>query len=298
MRVFVTGASGFVGSAIVEELLGAGHEVIGLARSDAAAASLAAVGAEVHRGDLRDPESLRYGAAGADAVIHTAFNHDFSRFAENCELDARAIETLGAALAGTDRLLVVTSAIGLLAGRGRLATEDDLPSPGTPNPRVATERAATAVAERGVKVAVVRLPPSVHGDGDHAFVPILIRIARERDLSAYAGDRENRWPAVHRHDAARVFRLALERGASGARYHAVAESGVPFRGIAEVIARRLNVPLAALAPDEVEAHFGWFAHFATMDCSASAERTVRALGWQPTRSGLLADIDRDAYFRS
>ncbi|TGQ35654.1 SDR family oxidoreductase [Mesorhizobium sp. M00.F.Ca.ET.216.01.1.1] len=298
MRVFVTGASGFIGSAVVEELLGAGHEVIGLARSDAAPASLPAIGAEVHHGDLGDPESLRSGAAGADAVIHTAFNHDFSRFAENCELDRRAIETLGAALAGTDRLLVVTSAIGLLAGRDRVVSEDDLPPAETPNPRVATERTAAAVAARGGKVAVVRLPPSVHGDGDHGFVPILIRIARETGLSAYPSDRENRWPAVHRLDAARAFRLALEKGASGVRYHAVAESGVPFRRIAEVVARRLNVPLVALAPNEAKAHFGWFAHFAMLDCQASGERTEGALGWQPTRSGLLADIDREVYFRS
>jgi len=298
MHVFVTGATGFVGSAVVRELLDAGHRVVGLARSDAAAASLSAVGAEAHRGDLEDAETLRSGAMMAEGVIHTAFNHDFSRFAENCELDRRVIETLGDTLAGTDRLLVVTSAIGVLAGNGRPASEDDLPPAERPNPRAATEQAAGAVAARGGKVAIVRLPPSVHGDGDHGFVPMLIRIAREKGLSAYCGDRQNQWSAVHRLDAARVFRLALESGASDARYHAVAEPGVPFSRIAEVISRRLGVPLVALARNEAEAHFGWFAHFAALDCQASAERTKAALGWLPGRLGLLADLDREAYFTS
>lgn len=207
------------------------------------------------------------------------------------------IETLGDTLAGTDRLLVVTSAIGVLDGDGRMTTEDDLPPAETSNPRVATEQAA-AVAARGGKVAIVRLPPSVHGDGDHAFVPIVIRIARERGFSAYRRDLENRWSAVHRLDAARVFRLALEKGVAGARYHAVAEPGIPFRHIAEVVARRLDIPLIALAANEAEAHFSWFAHFAELDCWAAADRTKEALGWRPEGPGLLADIDREAYFRS
>lgn len=298
MHVFVTGATGFVGSGVVRELLDAGHRVVGLARSDAAAASLSAIGAEVHRGNLDDPETLRSGAAVADAVIHTAFNHDFSRFVENCELDRRVIETLGDMLAGTDRLLIVTSAIGVIDGGGRIVTEDDIAPAEASNPRVATEQAAAAVAARGGKVAIVRLPPSVHGDGDHAFVPIVIRTARAKGFSAYRRDLENRWSAVHRLDAARVFRLVLEKGVAGARYHAVAESGVPFRHIAEAIARRLDIPLIALAAEEAKEHFTWFAHFAELDCWAAADQTKETLGWRPTEPGLLADIDREFYFRS
>jgi nucleoside-diphosphate-sugar epimerase len=298
MRVFVTGATGFVGSAIVRELTAAGHKVLGLARSDGAAASLAAAGADVHRGSLEDLESLRRGAAAADGVIHTAFIHDFSKFEANCETDRHAIEALGSALTGSDRPLIVTSGTGLLR-LGRLATEDDLPASGpTTIPRIASEEAATSVAARGVRVSVVRLPPSVHGDGDHGFVPLLIGVAREKRFSAYVGDGSNRWPAVHRLDAALLYRLVLEKVSPGARYHGVADQGVPFREIAEVIGRRLNVGVGSKSPEEAVNHFGWFAHFAGMDCPASSAQTQEILGWRPTHSSLILDIDRPHYFET
>jgi nucleoside-diphosphate-sugar epimerase len=294
MRVFVTGASGFVGSAVVAELIAAGHRVLGLARSDASAKSVAAAGAQVHRGDLQDLESLRSGAAATDAVIHTAFIHDFSKFAENCEIDRRAIEALGEALAGSNRPLIVTSGTGLLTP-GRLATEDTVRPSGSAIPRV-SEQAGLSLVPQSVRVSAMRLPPTVHGDGDHGFVPILIGLARDKGAAAYVGDGNNRWPAVHRLDAAQLYRLVLEKGTAGAVYHAVAEQGVPFREIAGVIGRRLNVPAVSKTPEEAAQHFGWFAHFAAMDNPASSEQTQEQMGWRPTRPGLISDLDHPRYF--
>jgi len=300
MRVFVTGATGFIGSAVVRELIDAGHQVTGLARSDRAAAALTAAGAEVHRGTLEDPGSLRSGAAAADGVIHTAYIHDFSEnndAAAYARVDGRAIETIGEALAGSGRPLVVAS--GLVHTPGRLATEED-DAPGNPAyPRV-SEPVALSLAGRGVRVSVVRLPPSVHGRGDHGFVPALIGIARAKGRSAYVGDGSNRWAAVHRLDAAHLFRLALEAAPAGARLHAAGDEGVPFRDIAEVIGRHLNLPVAALSPetpDEVQRHFGLFALFASMDVPASSALTRKQLGWEPAHPALIPDLDEGHYFK-
>lgn len=294
MRVFVTGATGFVGSAVVQALLAAGHQVLGLARSEAAAQAVSDAGAEPHLGSLEDPDSLIRGAAQADGVIHTAFNHDFSKFADNCEAERSAIQALGEALAGSGRRLVVTSGVALMGGAGQVVTEAT-EAPNDPSfPR--TPEAALELISQGVQVMAMRLPPSVHGQGDHGFVPRLIDIAREKGCAAYVGDGENRWPATHRLDVAQMYRLALEAGESGMRYHAIAEQGVPFRQIAEVIGKRLGLPMVSKTPEEAAEHFGWFARFAAIDCPSSSDRSRTLLGWSAAQPGLIADLDQPYYF--
>lgn len=293
MRVFVTGASGFVGSAVVQELLGAGHQVLGLARSEAAAQALVAAGAEAHRGSLDDLDSLRRGAAAADGVIHLAYNHNFVEYEAAGQTDQLAIEALGEALAGSDRPLLVT---GGLAGfnLGRPATEEDIAAA---SPRL-SEPTALALAAKGVRASVVRLAPSVHDRNDHGFVPTLIDIARQTGVAAYVGDGLNRWPAVHRLDAARLFRLALEQGVGGASYHGATDEGIPMRDIAALIGRHLNLPVVSKTPEEAAAHFGWMARFVGLDMPATSTLTQQRLGWHPTQPGLLADLEQGHYFAS
>lgn len=296
MRIFVTGATGFIGTAIVRELLAAGHEVLGLARNDAATDTLARAGVAAHRGDLADTDSLAAGARACEGVIHTAFIHDFSAYAAAAETDRRAIEALCAALEGSGKPFVSTSGTAMLAP-GRTGTEADGPAPGSAaGPRAAAEAIVLGSADRGVRASVVRLPPSVHGAGDHAFVPALIDIARRTRVSAFIDDGANRWPAVHRLDAARLFRRALEQAASGSRLHGVAEEGVTLRAIAEAIAAGLGVPLRSLSHEEARAHFGWLAGFAAIDNPTSSAHTRDALGWQPQEPDLLTDMRDNGYF--
>jgi nucleoside-diphosphate-sugar epimerase len=294
MRIFLTGATGFIGSAIVPELINAGHQVLGLTRSETGAQALIAAGAEAHRGDLEDPESLRRGAAMADGVIHTAFNHDFSNFVAICELDRRVIEAMGSVLVGSDRPFVITSGTGMgNAVPGQPAIEENF-NPNHPNPRKASELAGVSVADRGVNVTVVRLP-QIHDRVKQGLITYAIKLAREKGVSAYVGDGRNRWPAAHVLDTARLYRLALEKQKAGSRYHAVAEEGVPVRDIAEVIGRGLKVPVVSLSPEEAPAHFGWLSAFVGYDMPASSAQTQERLGWRPTGPGLIADLEQMQY---
>ena len=305
MRVFVTGASGWIGSAVVPALIGAGHQVVGLARSEASAAALAAAGADVQRGTIDDLDSLRRAAAAADGVIHLAFKHDIAfsgDFQGATDADRRAVETFGEALAGSDRPFVIASGT-LGVAPGRVATERDGQSPdpamlalGGPETRLGTAQVTLALASRGVRSSVVRLSLSVHGEGDYAFVATLIDIARKKGVSGYIGDGSNRWPAVHRLDAAHLFRLALEMAPAGAVLHGVADEGVPIRAIAEVIGRHLNLPVTSVSPGDAGDHFGWLAMFLDADVPASSALTRELLGWQPTHPGLIDDLDQGHYF--
>jgi nucleoside-diphosphate-sugar epimerase len=294
MRVFVTGASGFVGSAIVQELLSAGRQVLGLARSEASAQAIKEAGAEVLRGSLEDIESLKKGAADVDGVIHTAFIHDFTKYEAAAQTDKAAIEAIGAVLAGTNRPFIVTAGtLGLKASQGDLVTEIDA-APSVPR---ASEITALSLISSGVGASVIRLPPSVHDRGDHGFVPALIDIARNKGVSAYVGDGSNQWPAVHRLDAAQLYRLALEKGSGGSRYNGIADQGIPVRQIAEVIGQNLNVPVVSISPEEAVNHFGWMSRFIVLNSPSSSAKTREQLGWQPTHIGLIEDMNKH-YFES
>jgi nucleoside-diphosphate-sugar epimerase len=293
MRIFITGATGFIGTATVKELTSAGHKVLGMARSDAGAKSLAALGADVHRGSLEDLDSLRKGATSSDAVIHLGFVHDLSKFKENCEIDKQAIEALGSVLAGSDRPLIVTSGTAGLATPGQVATEDTVVPPDFPFPRV-SEQTALALVAKGVNASVMRLP-QVHNTIKQGLVTYLIAVAREKGVSAYVAEGRNRWAAAHVLDVAHLYRLALEKHETGAKYHAVAEEGVAMRDIAETIGKGLKVPVTSLSPKEGQAHFGWLSVFAGNDLAASGAKTWKKLGWNPTGPGLIADLERVRY---
>lgn len=293
MRVFVTGATGFIGLPVVKELIASGHKVLGLARSEAGAKSLASIGAEAHYGSLEELDSLRQGAAASDAVIHLAFIHDFSKFKENCEIDGRAIDALGSVLAGSERPLIVTSGTGGLAAPGQMATEDDMLPSDSPLPRVSEQR-ALALLSKGVSSAVVRLP-QVHDTTKQGLITYAIAIAREKGISAFVGDGKNRWPATHVSDVAHLYRLALEKHEAGATYHAVAEEGVPMREIAKLIGHGLNIPVASLSPEEAHSHFGWLSMFVNHDLPASSIKTRKKLDWNPTGPDLLTDLEHMNY---
>ncbi|HWY14365.1 MAG TPA: SDR family oxidoreductase [Rhizomicrobium sp.] len=292
MRVFVTGAAGFIGTATTKELIANGHEVLGLARSDANAQALEKMGARVHRGSLEDPGSLRKGARETDGTIHLAFIHDFTKFAENGQIDKHAIDAMGEVLAGSDKAFIVTSGT-LMVASGRLATEEDPVTPGLPR---VSETAGLAFAARGVRSMAVRLPQVHGGDGKCGLVNWLLNIAREKGVSAYVGDGSNRWSGAHRLDVARLYRLAMEKGHAGTSYHAVADEGVTARDIAEIVGRHLQLPVASITREEASAHFGMMAMFAGMDGAASSALTQQRLGWKPTQIGLIADISRPGYF--
>ncbi len=307
MRVFVTGASGWIGSAVVPELLGAGHQVIGLARSDASADALAGAGAEVHRGSLDDLDSLREAAAASDGVIHLAFKHDMAfsgDFQGAADADRRAVETIGETLAGSDRPFVIASGT-LGVAPGRMASEQDGHGSnpavaawgGGPQTRWATAELVLSLGSRGVRSSVVRLPPTNHGDGDNGFLATLVGIARDKGVSGYIGDGTNRWPAVHRLDSARLFRLVLEQAPAGSTLHAVADEGVPIRDVAEVIGRHLSLPVVSISPEDAGEHFTWMAGFLAVDGPATSTLTRELLGWQPIQPGLIADLDQGHYFQ-
>jgi nucleoside-diphosphate-sugar epimerase len=305
MRVFVTGASGWIGSAVVPELLSAGHQVVGLARSDASATALAAAGAEVLRGTIDDLDTLRTAAAASDGVIHLAFKHDIAfsgGFEAAADADRRAVETFGEALAGSDRPFVIASGTaGLVPGRvaterGGHGTAGTEYLPAGPRIRRGTAELTLSLASRGVRSSALRLPPTVHGDGDNGFMATIVGIARDKGVSGYLGDGSNRWPAVHRLDAAHMFRLALEDAPAGSTLHAIADEGVPIRAVAEVIGRHLGLPVAAIPPEDAAEHFTWLAGFIGLDSPASSALTRQLLGWQPTQPGLLDDLDKGHYF--
>ena len=288
MRIFITGATGFIGTSVIKELRSAGHEVLGMARSDAGAEALTNLGAEVHRGSLEDLESLRRGAAAADGVIHLGFIHDFSKLAENCAIDKNAIEAMGSVLAGSARPLIVTAGLAGLGAPGRVATEDDTIPPDFPLPRVSEQ---TALALPGVNASVMRLP-QVHDTAKQGLITYLVQLAREKSVSAYVGDGQNRWAATHVSDVARAYHLALEKGQPGDRYHAVAEEGVPMRDIAEAIGKRLGVAVKSLSPEDVPGHLGWLSAFASLPLSGSSRKTREKLRWEPTGPSLLEDLEQ------
>jgi nucleoside-diphosphate-sugar epimerase len=308
MRVFVTGASGWIGSAVVPELIGAGHQVVGLARSDSSAAALTTAGAQVYRGTLDDLDSLRSAATSSDGVIHLAFKHDIAfsgDFQGAVDADRRAIETFGEALAGSDRpFLIASGTLGLAPGRVGTERDGHAPDPaaapviGGAEARMANAWLTLSLAARGVRSSVVRLPPTVHGDGDNGFMARLVGIARDKGLSGYIGDGSNRWPAVHQLDAAHLFRLALEKAPAGSVLHAIADEGVPIRAIAEVIGRHLDVPVAAISPENAAEHFAWLAGFLGADSPASSALTRELLGWHPAHPGLIDDLDKGHYFHT